>query len=208
MTHRRAAEDRDDDHVVGIDIAGAVRARRLAAGLTMRELAARAGMSQPFLSNLENSRAMPSIATLYKIANALGVSPREFLPDARSRAQLVRHGEGATGPVSDEPGSAMTRVVSGAPGRLVDAHTYVAPPGAPMGDWFEHDGEDLLYVVRGALRVELGDGQTFDLKARDVLWYEGTVPHRWSQIGDETTELLCTHARPGAAETGHGSDPR
>ena len=63
----------------------------------------------------------------------------------------MRHGEGATGPVSDEPGSAMTRVVSGAPGRLVDAHTYVAPPGAPMGDWFEHDGEDLLYVVRGAL---------------------------------------------------------
>ena len=209
MPHRRDAEDPDDDgQVVEIDIAGAVRARRLAAGLTMRELAARAGMSQPFLSNLENSRAMPSIATLYKIANALGVSPREFLPDARSRAQLVRHGEGATGPVSDEPGSATTRVVSGAPGRLVDAHTYVAPPGAPMGDWFEHDGEDLLYVVRGALRVELGDGQTFDLEARDVLWYEGSVPHRWTQIGDETTELLCTHARPGATETRHGTEPR
>ena len=48
-------------------------------------------MSQPFLSNLENSRAMPSIATLYKIASALGVSPREFLPEARTRVQLVRH---------------------------------------------------------------------------------------------------------------------
>lgn len=207
MTLPRIAEDSDDDgQIVEIDIAGAVRARRSAAGLTMRELAARAGMSQPFLSNLENSRAMPSIATLYKIANALGVSPREFLPDARSRAQLVRHGEGATGPVSDEPGSAVTRVVSGAPGRLVDAHTYVAPPGAPMGDWFEHDGEDLLYVVRGALRVELGDGQTFDLEARDVLWYEGTVPHRWLQVGDETTEFLCAHARPGPTVTGHGSE--
>ena len=91
MPHRRDAEHPDDDgQVAGIDIAGAVRARRLAAGLTMRELAAQAGMSQPFLSNLENSRAMPSIATLYKIANALGVSPREFLPDARSRAGPTR----------------------------------------------------------------------------------------------------------------------
>lgn len=192
---------------VDIDIAGAVRAHRLAAGLTMRELAARAGMSQPFLSNLENSRAMPSIATLYKIANALGVSPREFLPEARTRVQLVRHGEGAVGPVGDEPGSALTRVVSGAPGRLVDAHTYVAAPGASMGDWFEHDGEDLLFVVAGALLVELGDGQSFELGAGDVLWYEGTLAHRWSPVGTATVELLCVHARPSAADDPHGREP-
>lgn len=189
---------------IEIDIAGAVRAHRLAAGLTMRELAARAGMSQPFLSNLENSRAMPSIATLYKIANALGVSPREFLPEERARVQLVRRGEGTLGPVGDEPDSATTRVVSGAPGRLVEAHTYVAEPGAPMGDWFDHDGEDLLFVVSGAMRVELGDGQSFDLEAGDVLWYEGTLPHRWFQTGDATTELLCVHARPPTGPPGHG----
>lgn len=196
-------EDGQDDRLE-IDIAGAVRARRQAAGLTMRQLAARAGMSQPFLSNLENSRAMPSIATLYKIANALGVSPREFLPEARTRVQVVRHGEGASGPVGDEPGSATTRVVSGAPGRLVEAHTYSAEPGASMGDWFDHDGEDLLYVVRGRVRVELGDGQTFDLEAGDVIWYEGDLPHRWSQLGPTTTELLCVHARSAHAAGRHG----
>lgn len=188
----------------GIDIAGAVRAHRLAAGLTMRELAVRAGMSQPFLSNLENSRAMPSIATLYKIANALGVSPREFLPEARARVQLVRRGEGAIGSVADEPGSALTRVVSGAPGRLVEAHTYLAEPGASMGDWFEHDGEDLLFVVRGTVLVELGDGHSFELGTGDVLWYEGTLAHRWSRVGDDTIELLCVHARPPTSDLVHG----
>lgn len=195
-----------DEPIAGVDIAGAVRARRLAAGLTMRELAARAGMSQPFLSNLENSRAMPSIATLYKIANALGVSPREFLPEARTRAQLVRRGEGAVGPVGDEPGSALTRVVSGAPGRLVEAHTYVVEPGASMGDWFEHDGEDLLFVVQGGLSVELGDGQSFELGAGDVLWYEGTLAHRWTPLGEVPTELLCVHARPPSADGSHVPD--
>lgn len=195
-----------DEPIAGVDIAGAVRARRLAAGLTMRELAARAGMSQPFLSNLENSRAMPSIATLYKIANALGVSPREFLPEARTRAQLVRHGEGAIGPVGDEPGSALTRVVSGAPGRLVEAHTYLAEPGTSMGDWFEHDGEDLLFVVRGAVLVELGDGQSFELGAGDVLWYEGALAHRWSPVGDAPMELLCVHARPPSTDGVHAPE--
>lgn len=201
--------DPAEDPVADIDIAGAVRAHRLAAGLTMRELAARAGMSQPFLSNLENSRAMPSIATLYKIANALGVSPREFLPEARTRVQLVRRGDGALGPVADEPGTATTRVVAGAPGRLVEAHTYLADAGASMGDWFEHDGEDLLYVIRGALLVELGDGQSCELGPGDVLWYEGALAHRWTPIGAATTELLCVHARPpaGPADAVHGAEP-
>jgi quercetin dioxygenase-like cupin family protein len=124
--------------------------------------------------------------------------------------QLVRHGEGALGPVGDEPGSAVTRVVSGAPGRLVEAHTYVAEPGASMGDWFEHDGEDLLFVVSGAVRVELGDGQSFELGTGDVIWYEGALPHRWSQLGDATTELLCVHARPPTIEGGHApsAEPR
>ena len=196
-----------DEEALSVNIAGAVRARRLAAGLTMRELASRAGMSQPFLSNLENSRAMPSLSTLYKIANALGVSPREFLPEERTRATLTRVGEGAEGPVADEPRSATTRVVAGAPGRLIEAHTYVAPPGAGMGDWFEHDGEDLLYVVRGRLRVDLGDGQSFELGPGDVLWYEAVLPHRWSPRGTETTELLLVHARPPTTDGGHGSEP-
>ena len=83
----------------------------------MRALAARAGMSQPFLSNLENSRAMPSIATLYKIAAALGVSPRDFLPAEGARSfSVTRAGEGTVAPVGDEDGSALSRVVAGGPG--------------------------------------------------------------------------------------------
>src|SRR6478736_3224006 len=148
---------RDDSVIAGI--AGAVRARRLAAGLSMRALAAKAGMSQPFLSNLENSRAMPSIATLYKIAAALGVSPRDFLPSEGALVAVMRAGEGPAGPVSDEIGSAMSRLVAGAPGRMIEAHTYEVAPGAGLGGWFEHDGEDLLVVLEGEVDVEFADGR-------------------------------------------------
>ena len=130
-------------------IAATVRAQRLAAGLSMRALASRAGMSQPFLSNLENSRAMPSIATLYKIAAALGVSPRDFLPPRGARSCRSPRGEGAVAPVGDEDGTAMSRVVAGGPGRMIEAHTYEVEAGAGLGGWFEHEGEDLLVVLGG-----------------------------------------------------------
>jgi quercetin dioxygenase-like cupin family protein/lambda repressor-like predicted transcriptional regulator len=191
---------------VASGIAAAVRAQRLAAGLSMRALASRAGMSQPFLSNLENSRAMPSIATLYKIAEALGVSPRDFLPpEGGTLVSVVRRDEGATAPVSDEPGSAMSRVVAGGPGRMIEAHTYVVEPGGGLGGWFEHGGEDLLVVVEGAVLVELADGQRYELATGDVLWHVSTLAHRWTSLGDVTARLLLVNARPATSEPpGHG----
>ena len=199
-----ATDDVVDDPVAS-GIAAAVRAQRLAAGLSMRALAARAGMSQPFLSNLENSRAMPSIATLYKIAQALGVSPRDFLPpEGGSLVSVTRAGEGAVGPVGDEPGSALSRVIAGAPGRMIEAHTYDVAPGAGLGGWFEHEGEDLLVVLDGAVVVELADGQRFELATGDVLWHVSTVAHRWTSQPDVAARLLLVTARPAPATSAHG----
>jgi transcriptional regulator with XRE-family HTH domain/mannose-6-phosphate isomerase-like protein (cupin superfamily) len=187
---------------VASGIAAAVRAQRLAAGLSMRALATRAGMSQPFLSNLENSRAMPSIATLYKIAAALGVSPRDFLPaEGGSLISVVRAGDGTVAPVGDEDGTAMSRFVAGGPGRTIEAHMFDVAAGAGLGDWFEHEGEDLLVVLAGAVHVEFGDGQHVDLAAGDVLWHVSTIAHRWTSQG--AARLLLVNAHP--TSTGHGT---
>jgi transcriptional regulator with XRE-family HTH domain len=51
-------------------------------GLTQEELAERSGLSQQYLSGLEQGRRNPTIVTLYEIANALGVSHVELVrPD-------------------------------------------------------------------------------------------------------------------------------
>ena len=203
MTTEEAAASGDDPVTSGI--AAAVRGQRLAAGLSMRALAARAGMSQPFLSNLENSRAMPSIATLYKIAAALGVSPRDFLPaEGGSLYSVTRAGEGTVAPVGDEDGSAMSRVVAGGPGRMIEAHTYDVVAGAGLGGWFEHDGEDLLVVLAGEVHVEFADGQHVDLATGDVLWHVSTVAHRWTSRG--AARLLLVNARPAPASGAHGGE--
>jgi transcriptional regulator with XRE-family HTH domain len=202
-----ASDDAPAEDAVASGIGAAVRMQRQAAGLSMRELAARAGMSQPFLSNLENSRAMPSIATLYKIAHALGVSPRDFLPDEPERTvMLTRAGEGPQRRVGDEETSAMSRFVAGGPGRMLEAHTYTVEPGDTLGDWFQHDGEDLIVVTEGRLAVDIGPGQRHELGAGDVLWHDGSLPHRWQHLGDDTTRLLLVTARAAPpADRAHGA---
>jgi transcriptional regulator with XRE-family HTH domain len=51
-----------------------VRRARLAKGLTQEELSARTGLTQHYISVLENGRRNPTILTLHELAQALGVS--------------------------------------------------------------------------------------------------------------------------------------
>jgi transcriptional regulator with XRE-family HTH domain len=180
----------------------AVRRVRTARGWSMRDVAAKAGMSQPFLSDLENGRATPSIATLYRLSDTLGVAPQDLLPPMPADAVVVRAGEGLTvNPVDDTPGGAVSRLVAGGPGRLVEARRYSLAPGQPIGDWFEHEGEDLLFVLEGVLWVQLGgerEGREVReerLAAGDTLWHESLVPHRWRADDRVGAELLLVNAR-------------
>ena len=78
----------------------------------MRALAARCGVSQPFLSAVERGLSMPSIATLYRLAEVLGTAPADLLPaSATGDVSVVRAGEGRLVPSSDRPDSAIGRVV-------------------------------------------------------------------------------------------------
>lgn len=202
------AEPAREDEAVLQRIGAAIRAHRTAAGLSMRELAARAGMSQPFLSNLENARAMPSVATLYRLANALGTGPHEFLPSQSHPVVVVRHGEGLRSPVDDAPGAPESTLVAGAPGRIIEAHTFDVGPGTAIGDWFEHDGEDFVMVVEGSLVVEFGDGRTVELSAGDTMWHVSELAHRWRTPAAAGARVLLVNARQTAPTraNAHGAD--
>jgi transcriptional regulator with XRE-family HTH domain len=168
---------RPDSPAVGAAIARA----RQRAGLSTRELAGRAGMSQPFLSNLENGRAMPSIATLYRLAHALGIEANQLLPPTDGEPiRVVRAHEGAVTPIDDRSGAGRSRLVLGGPDDHVEVHELTAEAGQHLGDWFDHDGEDVVVLLAGRLRVELGPHRHEDLEPGDVIRYPGRLPHRWS----------------------------
>jgi transcriptional regulator with XRE-family HTH domain len=51
-------------------------------GLTQEALAEKSGLSQQYISGLENGRRNPTIVTLYEVANALGVSHIQLVQPA------------------------------------------------------------------------------------------------------------------------------
>jgi len=180
-------------------IGSSVRRARRRSGLSTRELAQRASLSQPFLSNIENGRSSPSVATLYKLAAALGIGATDLLPAGPDeRIVVVRAGAGAATGMDETPGVAQSALLAGAPGRLMEARRAMIEPGQPAGSWFDHTGEDFLHVLDGVLRVEFGTGQVEALRAGDSLWHEGAIPHRWRVGPDAGASLLLVTARvPG-----------
>ena len=63
------------------DIGTRLKERRVAAGMSLREMAREADVSPSFLSQIENGKSQPSVATLFSFANILGVKIDELFDD-------------------------------------------------------------------------------------------------------------------------------
>lgn len=158
----------------------ALRARRHERGLTLVQVATAAGLSQPFLSQLELGRTRPSMRSLFRIAGALGTTQQALLAGA----------EGAVG------GSAVdeeARLLLHTPG--ADLTELSALPVEFEDSFYRHDRRELLYVVRGTVEVELGEpaARSTVLVPRETITVDGGVPHRFRRVGPERAVLLMVH---------------
>lgn len=197
-----ARQDRLD-----IALGRVLRSARQRAGLTMQQLAEQADISQPHLSQLENGKAAPSINTLYRLATALRVSPQDLLPSAPGdEPVLVRATDGERTPIAERADAAVSRVLLGSPGRALQVQEVVAEPGSWLGDWFDHEGEEFLYLVEGTLLVEIDGAAPVVLQAGDGIWYSSARPHRWRAETDERVRVLAVSAVPASrSDSPHGS---
>ncbi|ROQ40941.1 XRE family transcriptional regulator [Frondihabitans sp. PhB188] len=154
------------------EIGQAVRAERTRRGWSMRELAGRAGVSQPFLSNVENARIYPSVPTLYALASALEVQPSDLLPGTYPRHAPLHlpASEGSTG---------SARLIAGGPGSALESYLFELAPGHVDEPAYAHEGEDVVHVIEGTLDVTVGEDAPVRLVAGESFWHEATAPHAW-----------------------------
>ena len=152
-----------------------LRRRRKTAGLTMQELADRCGLSQPFLSQIENSRAMPSLFALHRVAQALGTTTVGLLDPESSEVTLVRGNE-SDGFVLSE--GARTRFLTPGEGHRLEANEQVAEAGI-TSDTTAHEGEELIRVLEGSIVLRLQGRDPVELHPGDTILYPATTPHQW-----------------------------
>jgi transcriptional regulator with XRE-family HTH domain len=176
----------DGGHALG----GAIRERRLANELTLVALAERSGLSQPFLSQVENGRATPSMDSLYRIATALGTTPQALFGDGADHARLpaAARANDPTVPAIDTAGESLRRLLltGGAPFHVVE---LVGLATEFLEGW-QHDGFEALYVLAGPIEVEI-DGAIIALATGDFYSYPSHLPHRYrSHLGRAARVLL------------------
>jgi transcriptional regulator with XRE-family HTH domain len=161
--------------------------------MTLAQVAAQAGLSQPFLSQLELGRTRPSMRSLFRIATALGTTQQALLGRAAGPPpdEAVRASDAAL--VEAEAGGA--RLLLHDPGGA-DVTEFVRY-SQEFGEFFRHERRELLYVARGTVEVELredGTSRFSTLQARDSITYAGHVDHRFRQVGTETCIVVLVHS--------------
>ncbi len=173
----------------------AIRERRLARDLTLVELAAEVDLSQPFLSQVENGRARPSMTSLYKIAHSLGTTPQAFFggpTGSTNEPTLTRAGEETAVQVTGTAAESIChlKLAGTAPFHVLE---FEGLPAAFL-DYWEHDGFEALYVIEGTVDVDL-DGEVSTLSAGDFLSYPSRLPHRLRSASKRKARVLLIETK-------------
>ncbi len=173
-------------------IGGRIRALRQRLRLTLDEVASLAGISKPFLSQVERGRATPSLQSLTGIARALGVTMQYFV-EAPSEAKSVRRADGLRFFSFAGSASAFARLTSAVDGRQLDAVLVKMPAGQAQTAATPETGEQFVYVIRGEIALTL-DGRAFTLKQGDSAHYEATAACSWLNVAMEEAWIVWVGA--------------
>ncbi|MFF2650296.1 helix-turn-helix domain-containing protein [Streptomyces sp. NPDC058045] len=194
-------------------VAPQLRELRRRAGLTLEAAARDAGLSPAHLSRLETGRRQPSLPMLLALARVYATTVADLLGETPADPRSVIRS------ADMEPNTAggWTYLQASAPGRAMQALRVRVPYGS-QGDIVRvHPGEEWLYVLRGRLRLRLGDSTRL-LGPGDSAHFDSLTPHRIAAADEDGLELLFLHTLlqspaaalclgPAAGHTAPGGTP-
>jgi transcriptional regulator with XRE-family HTH domain len=167
------------------ELGGRVAQARAERGWSLQQLADRAGVSAAAIHKVEKNGMTPTIATLMKIAAALGKSVSHFIEDTEPLRPVthIRAGERARLYTSKQ--GLVLQNISGryGPFFVAGAEAFVEP-GADSGpEPMVHPGEELVLLLEGQMRFVVGN-HPYDLEEGDSLHFRTTLAHSWSNPSD------------------------
>lgn len=195
----RAGEVADDGPLADGVAEDLVRRQTAAVGRLIREarrgrysledLALRAGVSSGFLSQLERGRANPSMATLTKIAAALGLPLGDFFHGPRIEDRQVVRAATRRKLVLPDEGLVYEILTPDLKGSLAMLLSTIGPGFDNSKQPFQHQGEECVFVIRGWLDVVVA-GDSFRLRAGDSMRYDPALPHWFRNPGKEPAQIV------------------
>jgi transcriptional regulator with XRE-family HTH domain len=174
-----------------------IRELRRAQGLTVTELAERSDLTPGFISQLERDLSSVSLAALWRICGALGITIGQLL-DASPRVVVYRRADQAR-VEPEQPGQEHRLVVTGDP-RFHTTRSRIDPGAGPGEGLYTLPADlELVYVLEGALEVFVG-ADVFHLERGDALTYSPRDPHSWRNPSDAESADVVWVAFPNPYE--------
>lgn len=186
--------------LASLDLGNQVRKLRNKRDLTLQDLANLTGLSKPNLSQIENNLVTPPIATLLKIATALGVPIGHFFQESPQKSNMIvvrkedRYGV-AKGPHISHIGYQYEPLAYSKIDKSMEPFiVHMEERESRDIVYNNHLGEEFLYVLEGRLEFYYGE-ETVVLEEGDSLYFDSVLPHGYRGI-DGPAKTLVVIYRP------------
>lgn len=178
-----------------IDVGAHMRAVRTMYGLSQRELAKRAGVTNGTISLIEQNRVSPSINSLKKVLDGIPMSLAEFFAlDLNLRPQVF-YGHEELADIGDSDVS-LRLVAARRSNRAMSLVHERYRAGASTGaDPLIHEGEEGGMVIKGQIELTVA-GQARLLGPGDAYYFMSALPHRFHNPGPEACEIFSASTPP------------
>ena len=167
-------------------------ALRHSQGLSLDELSRRAGVSKSMLSQIERNQANPTVAVVWRLANALGVALAELLEGGKAAIpSIVTVAAQATPTLRSEGGGHELRILGPIElaGQFEWYELLLQPGGALVSEPHEPGSREHLTVLSGSVEVSSGDDRQ-RLKHGETARYAVDRPHAIRNLGKTVATAL------------------
>ncbi len=195
-----------------MDLGKKLREVRKRKGLTLQQVASGAGVSKSFISQIESGATKPSIASLKKVGDVLGIPIAALFEE-----EAANGGPGGDAVAEGEAGvRADVRVVRRNRRKMLvwpdsEGETYLLTPdlqrklevtlstylpGYETGlEAYTHVGEEFGFVLEGRCEITVGD-QVYELEEGDSIYYQSHIPHKMRVLGDRPVKTIWVITPP------------
>lgn len=192
-----------DEEATALSGAIGTRVRDLRKGRrwTLDQLAAAAGVSRRMLVNVEQGAANPSVGTLLRISDALGVGlPALVEHPEPKQVKVTRSGQGAALWTGTAGGRGVL-VAGTAPPDVLELWDWTLGPGDHHRSEAHTPGtKELIQVLEGTVALEVAD-QSVVLQVGDAVSFPGDVAHTYANLGADGARFSLTVFEPGVGSS-------
>ena len=172
------------------EIGAKVARARAERGWSLAQLAQRSGLSAASVHKIEKSGMTPTIASLMKVAAALGKSVAYFVDEPATPDVNVIRGDERARVYTSKKGLELRNLSGRYGGFAMAGADAVVEPRADSGPMpMNHPGEELVIVVEGRMEFDV-DGVTHEIGEGDSIHFRAVRPHSWRNPTDEPARAI------------------